>query len=62
MQLLTIPSPTDVANVKGVDIDDDTKELTRKCEDKEPFSALAFKIMTDPFVGSLTFAEFTQVQ
>ncbi len=51
-----MPSPTDVANVKGVDVDDDTKELTRKCEDNEPFSALAFKIMTDPFVGSLTFA------
>ena len=51
-----MPSPTDVANVKGVDVDDDSKELTRKCEDDEPFSALAFKIMTDPFVGSLTFA------
>ena len=51
-----MPSPTDVANVKGVDINDDSKELTRKCEDNEPFSALAFKIMTDPFVGSLTFA------
>ena len=51
-----MPSPTDVANVKGVDVNDDSKELTRKCEDDEPFSALAFKIMTDPFVGSLTFA------
>ncbi len=51
-----MPSPTDVANVKGVDVNDDSKELTRKCEDNEPFSALAFKIMTDPFVGSLTFA------
>ncbi len=51
-----MPSPTDVANVKGVDVGDDSKELTRKCEDNEPFSALAFKIMTDPFVGSLTFA------
>ena len=51
-----MPSPTDVANVKGVDINDETKELSRKCEDNEPFSALAFKIMTDPFVGSLTFA------
>ncbi len=51
-----MPSPTDVANVRGVDINDDSKELTRKCEDNEPFSALAFKIMTDPFVGSLTFA------
>ena len=51
-----MPSPTDVANVKGVDVNDDSKEITRKCEDNEPFSALAFKIMTDPFVGSLTFA------
>ncbi len=51
-----MPSPTDVANVRGVDVNDDSKELTRKCEDNEPFSALAFKIMTDPFVGSLTFA------
>ena len=51
-----MPSPTDVANVKGVDLNDDSIELTRKCEDSEPFSALAFKIMTDPFVGSLTFA------
>ncbi len=51
-----MPSPTDVASVKGVDVSNDTIELTRKCEDDEPFSALAFKIMTDPFVGSLTFA------
>ncbi len=51
-----MPSPTDVASVKGVDVNDDSKEITRKCEDDEPFSALAFKIMTDPFVGSLTFA------
>ncbi len=51
-----MPSPTDVANVRGVDVNDDSVELTRKCEDSEPFSALAFKIMTDPFVGSLTFA------
>ena len=51
-----MPSPTDVANVRGVDVKDDSVELTRKCEDNEPFSALAFKIMTDPFVGSLTFA------
>ncbi len=51
-----MPSPTDVSSVKGVDVNDDSIELTRKCEDAEPFSALAFKIMTDPFVGSLTFA------
>ncbi len=50
-----MPSPIDVDNVRGVSVDDDQKELTRKCDDNEPFSALAFKIMTDPFVGSLTF-------
>ena len=50
-----MPSPKDVSSVKGVDVKDKAKELTRSCDDKEPFSALAFKIMTDPFVGSLTF-------
>ena len=50
-----MPSPKDVESVKGTDVGDDSKELSRKCEDSEPFSALAFKIMTDPFVGSLTF-------
>src|SRR5688572_11530428 len=48
-----LPSPSDRPAVKG--IDDDEKEATRVPGDKEPFSALAFKIMTDPFVGSLTF-------
>ena len=51
-----MPSPIDVQSVKGVDVKDAKVELTRKCDDNEPFSALAFKIMTDPFVGSLTFA------
>ncbi|HEY0995480.1 MAG TPA: elongation factor G [Gemmatimonadaceae bacterium] len=50
-----LPSPVDVPPVKGVDVDDETKEMTRESSDKAPFSALAFKIMTDPFVGSLTF-------
>ncbi|MFN3704360.1 elongation factor G [Thermomonas sp.] len=50
-----LPSPVDVPDVRGVDVDDETKVLTRKSDDKAPFSALAFKIMTDPFVGSLTF-------
>ncbi|AXA83542.1 elongation factor G [Lysobacter oculi] len=50
-----LPSPVDVPDVKGVDVDDETVEMTRKSDDKAPFSALAFKIMTDPFVGSLTF-------
>jgi len=50
-----LPSPKDVESVKGVALSEET-ELSRKCDDNEPFSALAFKIMTDPFVGSLTFA------
>jgi len=50
-----LPSPVDVPPVKGVDVDDETKELSRESSDKAPFSSLAFKIMTDPFVGSLTF-------
>ena len=49
-----LPSPKDVESVKGMSLSDET-ELSRKCDDNEPFSALAFKIMTDPFVGSLTF-------
>ena len=48
-----LPSPIDVPPVQG--IDEDEKEATRAADDKAPFSALAFKIMTDPFVGSLTF-------
>jgi elongation factor G len=50
-----LPSPKDVESVKGTSLSDET-EIFRKCDDNEPFSALAFKIMTDPFVGSLTFA------
>jgi len=49
-----LPSPLDVPNVKGVKPDSD-EEMIRKSSDDEPFSGLAFKIMTDPFVGSLTF-------
>ena len=48
-----LPSPVDVPPVQG--IDEDEQEATRAADDKAPFSALAFKIMTDPFVGSLTF-------
>ena len=48
-----LPSPADRPAVKG--IDENEKEAVRNAGDKEPFSALAFKIMTDPFVGSLTF-------
>lgn len=49
-----MPSPVDVPAIKGTDISGE-KEMSRKPGDEEPFSALAFKIMTDPFVGSLTF-------
>ncbi|HIU36952.1 MAG TPA: elongation factor G [Candidatus Aphodousia faecigallinarum] len=48
-----LPSPVDIPPVKGVDLDDN--EVTREADDKAPFSALAFKIMTDPYVGQLTF-------
>jgi elongation factor G len=50
-----LPSPLDLPDVKGCDVDDAEKEMTRGTSDDAPFSALAFKIMTDPFVGSLTF-------
>src|SRR5919206_4290481 len=49
-----LPAPTDVAAIRGVKMGSD-EEIVRKCSDEEPFSGLAFKIMTDPFVGSLTF-------
>jgi len=48
-----LPSPVDIPPVKGTD--EDEKELVRKADDGEKFSALAFKLMTDPFVGQLTF-------
>lgn len=50
-----LPSPLDVPPVKGFDPKDKTKEIIRKADDSEPFTALAFKIATDPFVGTLTF-------
>eukprot|EP00951_Prasinocladus_malaysianus_P048479 scaffold659000_cov39-Prasinocladus_malaysianus.AAC.1 len=51
-----LPAPTDVPDVEGTAVDNPEVVMTRKPLDEEPFSALAFKIMTDPFVGSLTFA------
>ncbi|MDP6305550.1 MAG: elongation factor G, partial [Alphaproteobacteria bacterium] len=50
-----LPAPTEVPAIKGVQPDSD-KEMVRESSDDEPFAALAFKVMTDPFVGSLTFA------
>ncbi len=49
-----LPSPLDVPAIKGVDPNTDA-EVERHSSDEEPFSALAFKVMTDPFVGRLTF-------
>ncbi len=48
-----MPSPADIPPIKGVD--PDGNEVERKADDNEPFSALVFKIMADPFVGSLAF-------
>ena len=48
-----MPAPTDIPAIKGVDLDGN--EIERHSSDDEPFSALAFKIMTDPFVGKLAF-------
>ena len=48
-----LPAPTDIPDVAGTD--DDENPVTRKADDNEKFSALAFKLMTDPFVGQLTF-------
>ena len=50
-----LPSPVDIPDVEGTDPDDEEKKLSRKADDEEKFSALAFKLMTDPFVGQLTF-------
>ncbi|MCI8313432.1 MAG: elongation factor G [Lachnospiraceae bacterium] len=48
-----MPAPTDIASIKGTDMDGN--EIERHSSDEEPFSALAFKIMADPFVGKLAF-------
>ena len=50
-----LPSPADIEAIEGTDPNDPEKTLTRKPDAKEPFSALAFKIMTDPYVGRLAF-------
>ncbi|HCC07334.1 MAG TPA: elongation factor G [Clostridiales bacterium] len=49
------PSPIEIPAMKGYDVDDKSIVIERHSSDTEPFAALAFKIMTDPFVGSLTF-------
>ena len=50
-----LPSPLDIPPIEGTSVDDPTKVLTRHASDEEPFSALVFKIMTDPYVGQLAF-------
>jgi elongation factor G len=50
-----LPSPLDVPAIEGHDVDDPEKILYRHASDSEPFSALVFKIMTDPYVGQLAF-------
>ncbi|MBY0369411.1 elongation factor G [bacterium] len=50
-----LPSPLDVPPVQGVNPKNEEEKLTRKADAAEPFSALAFKILTDPYVGQLTF-------
>ncbi|RXJ03035.1 elongation factor G [Anaerobacillus alkaliphilus] len=49
-----LPAPTDVPSIKGI-LPDSEEEVTRESSDDAPFSALAFKVMTDPYVGKLTF-------
>ncbi|GGM31492.1 elongation factor G 1 [Pseudomonas asuensis] len=51
-----LPAPTEIPAIKGVHPDNEEQEDERHADDAEPFSALAFKIATDPFVGTLTFA------
>ncbi|MFA5211399.1 MAG: elongation factor G [Patescibacteria group bacterium] len=50
-----LPSPLDIPNIEAHDPDDEEKRITVKAADNEPFTALAFKIATDPFVGKLAF-------
>jgi elongation factor G len=50
-----LPSPLDIPPVKGHGVDDENDLMSRKADDAEPFSALAFKVMSDPFVGKLVF-------
>lgn len=50
-----LPNPLDIWSIHGIDPDDETKQIERKPLESEPASAIAFKIMSDPFVGTLTF-------
>ena len=53
--LSILPAPNEVKAIKGSLPNDEEVEVSRSSSDEEPFSALAFKIATDPFVGTLTF-------
>lgn len=50
-----LPSPDQVRAIRGIDPSDETKEIKCPCDDNEPLAALAFKLMSDPYVGHLTF-------
>ncbi|MBU1229281.1 MAG: elongation factor G [Proteobacteria bacterium] len=50
-----MPSPLDIPAMRGINPDDETQEIECPCDDTKPLAALAFKLMTDPFVGHLTF-------
>jgi len=50
-----LPSPSDIPDVIGSKVDDEESKITRKADDEEAFSALAFKVATDPYVGQLVF-------
>jgi elongation factor G len=50
-----LPSPLDVESIKGSSVKDTEEQLERQADDDEPFAALAFKIMSDPYVGKLTY-------
>jgi elongation factor G len=50
-----LPAPTDIPAIVGFDVDNPEEKMERRTKDEEPFSALAFKIATDPYVGKLTF-------
>ena len=53
-----MPSPLDIPAIKGIDLEGN--EVERHSSDEEPFSALAFKIMSDPFIGKLAFSACIQ--
>ena len=54
-----LPAPTDIAAISGIDPNNDDAIIARHASDTEPFSALAFKVATDPFVGQLIFFRFS---